>query len=251
MKLLSWNCRRLGNRATIRALDKILQSEKPDIVFLMETKLSTSEMRKINVTRLHFEGCLAVDCEGLPTSRRGGLCMLWMQPFDLHLISYSAHHMMFRVTGDGDKSDWFCSGIYGWPDGAERYRTWQLLDSIKRDKEEGWLCMGDFNEIMWSFEKRGGNPKTGRDMEMFREGTKLCSLSDLGFPGWGFTWSNGRQGDMNIREMLGRFLANLRWKEVYMNYKVKHLSRYKSDHSPIILLADVSTEVDVVKERGF
>lgn len=70
--------------------------------------------------------------------------------------------------------------------------------------------MGDFNEILWSFEKRGGNSKAVKEMDKFREVVKFCSLSDLSFTRYGFTWSNGRQGAINIKERLDRFLANSR-----------------------------------------
>lgn len=59
-------------------------------------------MRRLNATRLGFEGCFAVECEGLPSSRRGGLCMLWRHPTKLELVSYSNHHVMCRVC-DGNE----------------------------------------------------------------------------------------------------------------------------------------------------
>ena len=44
MSTLAWNCRGLGNRHTIRALEKVVSSEDPNFIFLMETKLVVSEM---------------------------------------------------------------------------------------------------------------------------------------------------------------------------------------------------------------
>lgn len=123
MKLFSWNCGGLGNPAKIRALWKCLTKEVPDIVFLMETKQNSQEMRRINSIKLGFEGCFAVECEGLPISRRGGLCMLWNDKVKMDLISYSSHHVMFKFSGDGDHNDWFCTGIYGWHKGIEKELT--------------------------------------------------------------------------------------------------------------------------------
>lgn len=117
MKTLSWNCHGLGDRATIRALLKILPVEKPDVVFLMKTKMVMTEMRLLNSSKFGYEGCLVVDCEGLPKLRRGGLCMLWRQLVDLQLISFSTHQIMCRVQEVGVIENWILSGIYGWPDG--------------------------------------------------------------------------------------------------------------------------------------
>ncbi|MCI72567.1 RNA-directed DNA polymerase (Reverse transcriptase), partial [Trifolium medium] len=43
MKLISWNCRGLGNPTAVRALKKLIKDQSPDIVFLMETKLRTTD----------------------------------------------------------------------------------------------------------------------------------------------------------------------------------------------------------------
>lgn len=124
------------------------------LFFLMETKVTTEEMRKINTTKFGYNGCFSVDCEGLPISRRGGLCMMWLDCLSLNILSYSAHHIMCKVSGNVNKGDWFILGIYGWPENNARDRTWRLMTSIKRSMLDPWLCMGDFNEIMWSFEKK-------------------------------------------------------------------------------------------------
>jgi exonuclease III len=43
MKILSWNCRGLGNPDAVRAYKKLIKSNCPDVVFLMETKLKDSD----------------------------------------------------------------------------------------------------------------------------------------------------------------------------------------------------------------
>lgn len=90
-------------------------------------------------------------------------------------------------------------------------------------------------------------------MEQFREAVNFCSLEDLGYTGSPFTWSNGRQGTMNIRERLDRCLANPGWKSRNHGYKIRHLPRYKSDHSPVILECcdDVRIEGRVGGRYGF
>ena len=43
MSIISWNCQGLRNLRTIRALEKVVNKEEPDIVFLMETKVDKKE----------------------------------------------------------------------------------------------------------------------------------------------------------------------------------------------------------------
>ncbi|KAL8519240.1 hypothetical protein ACS0TY_010253 [Phlomoides rotata] len=76
--------------------------------------------------------------------------------------------------------------------------TWQLLHNIKPDPETPWMCIGDFNEILWSMEKSGGNMRNIHQMEAFREMVNKLELQDLNFKGYKFTWSNGRVGSQNI-----------------------------------------------------
>ena len=43
MSIISWNCRGLGNLRIVHALEKVVNKEEPDIVFLMETKVDKKE----------------------------------------------------------------------------------------------------------------------------------------------------------------------------------------------------------------
>lgn len=80
--------------------------------------------------------------------------MLWRNTVSLELVSFSNHHIMFKISGDEAKKEWYCLGVYGWHATHENEKTWELLNIIKRNNQEDWLCMRNFNEIMWSVEKK-------------------------------------------------------------------------------------------------
>lgn len=40
------------------------------MIFLMETKRTVGEMRKLNEQKLKYKGCIVVDCETTPKSRK-------------------------------------------------------------------------------------------------------------------------------------------------------------------------------------
>jgi exonuclease III len=75
MKIFSWNCRGLGNPQAVRALSRLIRTENPHVVFLMETKLKSSEL-DVNRIKWGFKNCLAVDCRGSGRDRTGGLALL-------------------------------------------------------------------------------------------------------------------------------------------------------------------------------
>jgi len=47
MKILNWNCRALENQQAMDVLSHLVREKAPKILFLMETKQSVDEMRKI------------------------------------------------------------------------------------------------------------------------------------------------------------------------------------------------------------
>lgn len=83
-------------------------------------------------------------------------------------------------------------------------------------------------------------------MRRFREVVSYCCLTDLGYADTPFTWCNGRSGEGNIKERLGRSLATNAWKQNRPYFSVKHLPRFKSDHNPILIN---DAEISLGKQR--
>lgn len=71
-----------------------------------------------------------------------------------------------------------------------------------------WLVCGDFNEIMYSFEKSSGQPREEKRMGAFREVLNEYQLIDVGYMGVWFTWERGNLPETNIKERLDRGVAN-------------------------------------------
>ncbi|XP_058768237.1 uncharacterized protein LOC131641969 [Vicia villosa] len=60
-----------------------------------------------------------------------------------------------------------------------------------------------------------------------------CGLTDLGFQGHPFTWSNGRKGKDNIQCRLDRAIASHSFLNRFSPIRVIHLPRYGSDHAAL------------------
>lgn len=69
--------------------------------------------------------------------------------------------------------------------------SWNLLRVLGQEQDHPWLVSGDFNEIMYSFEKKGGQPMEEKKMAEFREVLKDCQLIDVGYSGAWNTWREG------------------------------------------------------------
>ncbi|KAF4382062.1 hypothetical protein F8388_001207 [Cannabis sativa] len=62
---------------------------------------------------------------------------------------------------DEEDQGWQFTGFYGDPDPNQRSESWKLLTRIGRMYSGPWVIGGDFNEILRSKEKLGGQPKQG------------------------------------------------------------------------------------------
>ncbi|KAA3472522.1 Exo_endo_phos domain-containing protein [Gossypium australe] len=93
---------------------------------------------------------------------------------------------------------------------------------IERTLTHPWLVCGNFNEIVYSFEKNGGVPRGEKRMEAFQTVFDECRLLDVGFFGLWFTWESGNLPETNIGEMLDRGAANTEWFSIFPHARIQH-----------------------------
>jgi hypothetical protein len=93
--------------------------------------------------------------------------------------------------------------------------------------------MGDINEIMYPFEKEGGNLRPQNYMKAFRDAMEECNLSDFGYTGPKFTWHRGK-----IRERLDRALTNEAWNTKFGDAVLLNMEYSHCDHCPIMMEFD-------------
>ncbi|KAK8289007.1 hypothetical protein V6Z12_D07G162200 [Gossypium hirsutum] len=163
LKVLSWNCRGLGN---FRA--------PPGVVFLSETKLNTSELEKVK-RQCNMESFFIVAIDG----RKEGLAMLWKSKFDLNLTSFSLNHIVMEVK-DGMDDFFFLTSIFGESETHVGSSSWNLTRSLARESRLPWLCFGDFNVITDVDEKWDKLERSEKQMEAFCEALEDSGLYVIG-----------------------------------------------------------------------
>src|ERR1044072_1707730 len=119
MKRLSWNCRRLRTLQAVRVLKRLIHSEAPDLLFLMETKKKASDVGRMRDLKdfPHFYG---VDCRGDGRAKAGGLCLLWKKEVDVRIISSSCNIINFSFPVDFDPGSVQISAVYGFPESGAK-----------------------------------------------------------------------------------------------------------------------------------
>jgi hypothetical protein len=189
--------------------------------------------------------------------RSGGVILLWKKEVVVEQV-FSAPKYIDVYIKESPEKTWRLTGIYGEPRWEDKYKTWDKLRELKTVSNLPWVILGDFNEILYTHEKEGGNARPQGYMQAFRDALDDCGLEDLGFIGEKFTWKRGR-----IRERLDRVVANSAWLVMHPGAIVQHMDYTKSDHRPIILDTDYQNmepqsregprrfEAKWLREKGF
>ena len=142
MKLLCWNCRGIGDPATVRELRDLVEISSPAILCLVETQLQKSRVEGL-WTMLGYDFSFRVGCTG----RSGGLCIFWKNSFEVAIKNYSEYHVDAWVMEPG-KEQWRLTCFYGEATRSLRYKTWETMKRLRGESTLPWLCIGDFNEIL-------------------------------------------------------------------------------------------------------
>jgi exonuclease III len=250
MKILSWNCRGLGSPQAVRALLRLTRIENPQIVFLMETRLKANEVESVR-NKLGFKYCLSVDCRGAGRERAGGLTLMWMEHLNISIKSYSLNHIHGICDDEENGEVWDLTSIYGHPEEHHKKKTWDLIDSLGRQISGRWLCCGDFNDILDSQEKKGGNSRSQSQFAAGRQVVARWSLNDLGYEGYPFTWTNGREEEENIQCRIDRGFGNEAFINRFAPIKVCHLPRFGSDHAAILFCLEHINQRNRRRKRPF
>ena len=63
MKIVSWNCRGLGNPKKVQIMKGIIKDVRPSILYIQETKLGDAEMISIT-NRFWYQGVTLASTQG-------------------------------------------------------------------------------------------------------------------------------------------------------------------------------------------
>jgi hypothetical protein len=193
-------------------------------------------------------GGFGVGCYG----HGGGIALLWSQEVVVQLESYDKMHIDVTIQSSSSQTgEWRFTGFYGEARRELRYRSWDLLKLLSTKSSLPWLCAGDFNEVLHAEEQFGGQGRTERQMEGFREEVDVCGFVDLGFIGLPYTWDNQQRDSANIKCRLDRGFANGDFLDLFQSVKVWHVQTAESDHCALVLECLKRQHRRARRRRGF
>ncbi|CAL9011975.1 unnamed protein product [Prunus brigantina] len=196
----------------------------------METKMRSSRLEGLR-KRLGFRKGFDV----APVGRACGLNLWSDTSIEVEILSFSPNFIcsQFQFMNTGDKAHF--TWVYGTPYREDKNAFWHWMENSLNTTMIPWFCGGDFNEYLWSHEKRGGIVASHNRPRFLHNFMTKMSLFDLGFNGPSFTWrGRARNGDL-IQERIDCALENATWKSVWPNTIVSHGVVLGSDHCPLII----------------
>lgn len=194
MSLLAWNCRGLANSRAVQFLKNTVYQYRPSIIFLSETLVKSNIIADI-CRVIGFSFYHVGDVQG----HGGGLALLWMTDGGVQVMDSCSNYIDFEVFHD-EVGKWRCTGIYGYPERQRRREAWDMIRNLAERSSIPWCIIGDFNDMLYAHEKRGGRPHPRGLLQGFSDLIIGCGLMDLGFEGEKYTWEKFRGTNEWIQE---------------------------------------------------
>eukprot|EP00253_Pinus_taeda_P021718 PITA_21718 len=168
MKLTTWNIRGLGSRRKQRNLSNKIKEEKPDMVFIQETKCSMEKIREIHSKWLIKYEYLEVKAN----NSAGGILTLWdPQKFGILDAEASRNYLSLVCSLVGDKEIYMITNVYGPHKQANKLKLLTSLEDLRaRYPSMPWIVAADIETINGTFtwnNKRGGASQVASKLDRF------------------------------------------------------------------------------------
>ncbi|VVA22859.1 Hypothetical predicted protein [Prunus dulcis] len=165
--------------------------------------------------QLGFHGSVAVRSRGLS----GGLLLLWKEGWSVSVNSFSIAHIDVFATIPNGFSFRFTE-FYVHLEPSQRHHSWELLRRLSYGNLRPWICIGDFNEVVYEWEKSGGRDRSRLTMDAFKDVFNNSALCEVNYIKPHFTWWNGREGNAMVEERLDRALLMHETPEIPRNSRL-------------------------------
>ncbi|KAK8626084.1 hypothetical protein V6N13_133736 [Hibiscus sabdariffa] len=208
-----------GDPKFLNALRQYLRDNKPDVVGLVEPRVSGYKADSI-ISSLGFPHSHRIEAAGFS----GGLWLCWLNTVSIDILVNHFQFIHFRINCVADGCSSLATLIYASLNATKRKILWSHLDQIASSIYQPWILFGDFNATL-SIDDRMGCVISSTPCSAFRQFLFYSGLRDMGFSGPAFTWQRGQ-----AQARLDWFLCNSYWDEAYPESSVVHLLRMRSDH---------------------
>ncbi|XP_061351224.1 uncharacterized protein LOC133296287 [Gastrolobium bilobum] len=230
MNFIIWNTRGAAKRELGGALKTMIRKYSVDVVVLLEPRTSSEVCRKL-MKKLGFDSLIVEEAQGFS----GGIWIMWhSKKIEVVVVSPSSQSIHCKIKIPIGKIFDFTT-VYASPTQNLREKLWDELRNLSDTIMGPWILGGDFNEIAYSHEKKGGVAVDPSKCAKFASILNECQVADLECDGSPFTWQGPKWGNTGrIYKRIDRVVANIEWRFLFDDARVSSLPRLFSDHNPLL-----------------
>lgn len=230
--------RDLANNSSRPALKRLINSNKPDLIFVAEPWMDSKKFPKAWLHNL--------DQKLYALNQRDDLLPnLWcFSKSHLNPDIISLDYQQVSFTNNLNNITLGLSAIYASTSYICRRRLWHKLVTVLPNVP--WCFLGDFNAIISSDEYRGSHSPSKIPMAYFLNWSNDNHYIHLPTVGSLMSLSNGRKGRMLTEKRLDRAISDTGFLDACCTLICSSLPKVKSDHFPLLL----TFEVDKIKLKS-
>jgi exonuclease III len=232
--IASWNTRGLNDANKCKDVLAELCDIKPSISLLQETKLN-------NCDKIKAKTFLPHSCDQFDMLPSNGTCGGLINAYSSRLFSFKSsekrsYTLTLRLQTFISPTDIWVTNVYAPTDHTLKQSFLDELQNIQPPPHTPWIILGDFNLMRYSTDKNQNNFRKN-EADLFNDAINQLSLIELPLMDRAFTWSNNKQSP--TLEKIDRAFINIEWAHTFPNSSISSLTRFVSDHVPIV--ASIST----------
>ena len=205
MSSFFWNVRGFNKSLKHFVVKEWIGNREVKFGCILETRVKETKAGKI--TKEGFREWSAMT--NYECSPGGRIWVLWRESVRMTLV-YKSDQLITCSVGLEGGDEFLCTFVYAKNHSEERKELWEDLcyhhDSAMFKNKE-WMIMEDFNVILDGEENSRSLGRVSGGMRDLQRVILHCHLSDLGYQGPLFTWSN-KQDEGIICKKLDRVLMN-------------------------------------------
>lgn len=239
MLIKAWNIRGLNSPLKQKEVSSFLSRNSLGVFGLLETHVKYNKAASIALSiSSHLRWWGNYDHCG-----DGRIWIFWNEnQVDLEIVSSSSQFAHCLIHLKSSRKILFVTFVYGYNLGVQRRPLWNDLISISDSISGPWLCLGDFNTILYSSERISAANPNLQDIREFVNCLHLSGLSDIQFQGPNFTWTNRQDLGERVWSKLDRILSNCDFLAQFPSAAAQFTDNYTSDHcqATVILFQQVA-----------
>lgn len=230
LKLVSWNCRGLGNLNKCDVVRSVLRQSRCDVCMLQETKLNEYNL---NCYSRHLPSFFDKNVAVVHANNSaGGILIAWKRSYQL-LNCWTTRNScsaLLKQTCSGGTI--LVTNVYGPSTDALKQGFIKELRSILSLVNCAWIIGGDFNLVRWMTDRSGLNDNFTL-MSLFNDFIRDTGLIDVPLENRRFTWSSGRPQPSHSK--IDRVFIDSSLTLQFPIISLQALPQTISDHAPLLL----------------